>query len=92
MNHTSRATYSDPTRDPSQLTALEIALSRCSWCPTAVSDEYDGIVASEHSYNDSHLFSDRDLRITQTQRYEHLESTADVSCDLKMGYELAVAV
>ena len=32
----------DKTGDPSHLTPMEIALSRCSWAPSAVASEEDG--------------------------------------------------
>lgn len=92
MNQTARAPYSDQTGDPSLLTPLEIALSRCSWCPTALSDENDELFALEHSHNDTHLFSDRDLRTTQTRSKELSKRAVHGSSDLQVGYESVVAV
>lgn len=93
MNQTARASYSNPTGDPSRLTPLEIALSRCSWCPTALSDdENDELFALEHRHNDTHLFSYRDLRTTQTRPKELSERAVQGSSDLQIGYESAVAV
>ena len=91
MNQTARAPYSDQTGDPSRLTPLEIALSRCSWCPTALSDENDELFALERSHNDTHLFSDRDLRTTRTRPKELSEKAVQGSSDLQIGYEAAVA-
>ena len=92
MNQIARAPYSNPTGDPSQLTALEIALSRCSWCPTAVPEEDDETVAWEHSESDTHLFSDRDLRTARTQPSELTDEAVHALGELQLGYESAVAV
>lgn len=43
MIDTSSAPDFHRTADPSRLTPLEIALSRCSWCPTASSDAHDDV-------------------------------------------------
>jgi hypothetical protein len=92
MNLTARASYSNPTGDPSQLTALEIALSRCSWCPTALPDENDELVTVEDSRKDTHLFSDRDFRTAQTPPQELSDKAVHIPSDLQIGYESAVAV
>ena len=99
MNQTSRAPFSNRTGDPSHLTPLEIALSRCSWCPTATpeeSDEHEELAVTFESYDEPLTSGDElfvsDLRTTQAPEHAPAEAAAETSIGHGVGYVPAEAV